>query len=142
MPPSMPRRACSEPSWSAFRSLPASASETWVNTAIGGEKNQETGGNAGGAWMRALRARPGARGSELHHVPHACAGGGLGAVARTVAHAVGGLHLVFGQGAHLGLHGDALCLPAHAQFVDAAATVFHADALGALVQAVGGLLLF
>ena len=35
------------------------------------------------------------------------------------AHAVGGLHLVFtGKGATLELHGDALCLPAHAQFVD------------------------
>jgi hypothetical protein len=42
----------------------------------------------------------------------------------------------------LGLHGNALGLPAHAQLVHAAAAVFHPDALGALVLAGGFLLLF
>jgi hypothetical protein len=81
--------------------------------------------------------------SELQHVPDTRGGGGLGAAvaACAAACAIGRLHFIAGHVAGLGLHRNRLCLPAHTQLINAAARVFHLDALGALVGAACRLLL-
>ncbi len=85
---------------------------------------------------RALKAGP-RRGSELHHVPDTRGGVGFSAAvaASAAAGTVGRFHFIGGHVAALGLHVDALRLAAHAHLIDAAAAVFHANALGALVVA-------
>ena len=81
-------------------------------------------------------------GSELHHVPDAGRGVGFSTAvaAAAAACAVGRLHFVGRHVAALGLHVDALRLAAHTQLVHAAAAVFHANALSALVASATELL--
>src|SRR5690349_977528 len=106
MPLWMPRSSRSSPSFSSRSSVLASACETSVKTAM----------------------------LEPQDVPDAllAAREALAALRRPAAAQVVRLDLVR-RHAGLGLHGDVLRLPAHAQFLDAVAAVLDRDALDLLV---------
>src|SRR5574343_746450 len=131
MPPSMPRSSSNSPRCKRRSRARASEGETSVKTAIGQgrvKKGRRESRGAGG-----LRTS-----SELHHVPDPVAGGAIAASAgglEVAALAALGLHVVGGHLAVLGLHGNAAGGATHAQFVDAAATVFVLQAFGALLDA-------